>query len=121
MMRRTIDPMNPPPLTRRWLPLTAAALAALTLSACQEPASKPVGGIADGEILPGSVSDAMIPLDTVRSQPPLAPKSASSDSTADKSDQKADERAGPKDKAKPAAKAPAPAAAAEPETDPTAE
>lgn len=29
---------------------------------------------AAGEILPGSVSDAMLPYDTVRSQPPLAPK-----------------------------------------------
>lgn len=27
-----------------------------------------------GEILPGSVSDAMLPYDTVRSQPPLAPR-----------------------------------------------
>ncbi|MGN6356532.1 MAG: hypothetical protein ACTHLU_03520 [Novosphingobium sp.] len=30
--------------------------------------------IAVGEILPGSVSDAMLPYDTVRSQPPLAPR-----------------------------------------------
>ena len=29
--------------------------------------------LALGEILPGSASDAMLPLDTVRSQPPLAP------------------------------------------------
>lgn len=29
---------------------------------------------AGGEILPGSASDAMLPLDTVTSQPPLAPK-----------------------------------------------
>lgn len=29
---------------------------------------------AAGEILPGSISDAMLPYDTVRSQPPLAPK-----------------------------------------------
>lgn len=28
---------------------------------------------AAGEILPGSISDAMLPYDTVRSQPPLAP------------------------------------------------
>ena len=31
------------------------------------------GATAAGEVLPGSVSDAMLPLDTVRSQPPLAP------------------------------------------------
>ena len=29
---------------------------------------------AGGEILPGSASDAMLPLDTVTSQPPLAPR-----------------------------------------------
>lgn len=44
------------------------------LSACQ--AEKQADNrSAEGEILPGSVSDAMLPLDTVRSQPPLAPKS----------------------------------------------
>ena len=31
------------------------------------------GATAAGEVLPGSASDAMLPLDTVRSQPPLAP------------------------------------------------
>ncbi len=31
------------------------------------------GGTAAGEVLPGSVSDAMLPLDTVKSQPPPAP------------------------------------------------
>ena len=31
---------------------------------------------AAGEILPGSISDAMLPYDTVRSQPPLAPPEA---------------------------------------------
>ncbi|MEO5587744.1 MAG: hypothetical protein ABIQ81_08640 [Novosphingobium sp.] len=29
---------------------------------------------AAGEILPGSISDAMLPYDTVRSQPPMAPE-----------------------------------------------
>jgi hypothetical protein len=29
--------------------------------------------VAAGEVLPGSASDAMLPLDTLRSQPPLAP------------------------------------------------
>lgn len=45
----------------------------LALAGCGNE-SKPTGGSADGEILPGSASDAMLPLDTVRSQPPLAPK-----------------------------------------------
>jgi hypothetical protein len=35
---------------------------------------------AAGEILPGSISDAMLPYDTVRSQPPLAPKTVASGS-----------------------------------------
>ena len=33
---------------------------------------------AEGEILPGSASDAMLPYDTVRSQPPLAPPPSAS-------------------------------------------
>lgn len=54
----------------RVLPLLALAPLAL-LSACD-------GGGADdtrtasGEVLEGTISDAMLPLDTVRSQPPLA-------------------------------------------------
>lgn len=47
---------------------------ALALAACGKAADKSTGGTADGEILPGSASDAMLPLDSVRSQPPLAPK-----------------------------------------------
>ena len=46
----------------------------VALAACQgedKPAQK---GTAAGEILEGSASDAMLPLDTVRSQPPLAPR-----------------------------------------------
>ncbi len=47
----------------------------LSLAACDKekaPASK---GSAEGEILDGTVSDAMLPVDTVRSQAPLAPRS----------------------------------------------
>ena len=36
---------------------------------------------AAGEILPGSISDAMLPYDTVRSQPPLAPPETTKGST----------------------------------------
>lgn len=56
------------------LPLLALAL--LALSGCQQDAkqAKATGGNAAGEILPGSTSDAMIPVDTLRSQPPAAPK-----------------------------------------------
>ena len=49
-----------------------ATIALLVLSACNKQTDKQVQ--AGGEILPGSASDAMLPLDTVTSQPPLAPK-----------------------------------------------
>ena len=48
--------------------------AALALAACSGETKKETGGKAGGEILPASVSDAMLPRDTVRSQAPLAPK-----------------------------------------------
>ena len=51
----------------------------LALSACKSEEKKAVGGNASGEILPGSVSDAMLPLDTVTSQAPLAPKAETSE------------------------------------------
>lgn len=57
----------------RYFILTAATLA---LSACKGE-QKSSGNTAGGQILPGSTSDAMLPLDTVRSQPPLAPKTES--------------------------------------------
>ncbi|MFO6447954.1 hypothetical protein ACLBKU_12490 [Erythrobacter sp. NE805] len=49
---------------------------ALLLAACGEQASAPAeqGGEASGEILQGSVSDAMIPLDQLTSEAPLAPR-----------------------------------------------
>lgn len=57
-------------MIRSLLPLALLAV----LTACQ--AEKQADNrSAEGEILPASVSDAMLPLDTVRSQPPLAPKS----------------------------------------------
>ncbi len=62
-------------MTRSIAPL----ILALALAGCGKAADKSTGGTADGEILPGSASDAMLPLDSVRSQPPLAPKAAPSD------------------------------------------
>lgn len=51
--------------------LACFTLLPLALAACgKKDASDKAAG---GEILPGSASDAMLPLDTVRSQPPLAP------------------------------------------------
>ena len=56
-----------------------ALLLALTLSlaACeQQAADAPAqqGGAASGEVLQGSISDAMIPLEQLESQAPLAPR-----------------------------------------------
>lgn len=56
----------------------AAFLAALTLlaTACTEEATAPAerGGKAAGEVLGGEISDAMIPLEQLDSQAPLAPR-----------------------------------------------
>lgn len=49
----------------------------LALAACKGGDDTALKDKAGGEILPGSVSDAMLPLDTVRSQPPLAPRTES--------------------------------------------
>lgn len=46
----------------------------IALAACQSEDKPAQKGTAAGEILEGSASDAMLPLDTVRSQPPLAPR-----------------------------------------------
>jgi hypothetical protein len=53
-----------------WLALVAC----LVLGACGSGERETAKGTAAGEILPGSASDAMLPLDTVRSQAPLAPR-----------------------------------------------
>jgi hypothetical protein len=54
-------------------------LAPLVLAACQGETKKAEDQrTAVGEILPGSVSDAMLPYDSLRSQPPLAPKAEGS-------------------------------------------
>jgi hypothetical protein len=52
--------------------LILSLITLLALAACGE-SKKETGGKAAGEILPASVSDAMLPRDTVRSQLPLAP------------------------------------------------
>ena len=54
--------------------LVALAALPLALAACQGEKKPAEARTAQGEILDGSVSDAMLPLDTVRSQPPLAPE-----------------------------------------------
>ncbi len=81
----------------------APALLVLALTGCGGEEDKRAAGAGkvEGEILPGSASDAMIPLDQVKSQAPLAPKTEGGD--------KKDAKAAGKDK-----EAAAPAAPAEP-------
>ncbi|MFM5931832.1 MAG: hypothetical protein ACKOPQ_13075 [Novosphingobium sp.] len=57
--------------------ILAAVAAVLPLAACgdKQPATQ---AQAAGEILPGSISDEMLPMDTATSKPPLAPKTAGS-------------------------------------------
>ncbi len=59
----------------------AALLLSLPLAACKK-AEPPKQAQAGGEILPGSVSDAMLPMDTVTSQAPLAPREVKTDAKA---------------------------------------
>lgn len=61
-------------------------LIALALGACSDDKRDNGAGKAAGEILPGSVSDAMLPLDTVRSQAPLAPKAEAAGNKAAETD-----------------------------------
>jgi hypothetical protein len=52
--------------------LLAAAAACLATAACGKKAAE--GNKATGEVLEGTISDAMIATDRVRSDPPLAPR-----------------------------------------------
>ena len=57
----------------RFVALCAVLLIGL-LAACSDDAADPAdgtGGVASGEVLEGSISDAMLPLDELRSQAPL--------------------------------------------------
>ena len=54
--------------------LAAAALACLVLAGCEKKAAE--GNKAAGEVLEGTITDAMIATDEVRSEPPLAPHAA---------------------------------------------
>lgn len=55
------------------LHLACLGALAVALTACSGEKKASQQGTAAGEILPASASDAMLPYDTVRSQPPLAP------------------------------------------------
>ncbi|QDH35935.1 hypothetical protein [Porphyrobacter sp. YT40] len=65
--------------------LAPLAVLALALAACGDEAAPAAqqGGAASGEVLEGSISDAMIPLDQVTSQAPLAPRQAAQASDLD--------------------------------------
>ena len=56
----------------------ALVLATAALAGCGKDKAADPKAQAAGEVLPGSISDAMLPLDTVRSQPPLAPRAEGS-------------------------------------------
>ena len=60
------------------LRLLSLWLVPLALAGCQQEKKPAEARTAQGEILPGSASDAMLPLDSVRSQPPLAPQEQAS-------------------------------------------
>jgi len=64
--------------------LSVLALA-LLLAGCGKWFSAPAeqGGEASGEVLPGTASDAMIPLDELKSEAPLAPRQAATDAPDD--------------------------------------
>lgn len=82
-----------------------ALIAMLALAACQQEKSN-APSVAGGQILEGAASDAMLPLDTVRSQAPPAPQTGTARAT-----QSADEAAAEES----AAAEPAQSAAATPE------
>lgn len=94
--------------------LIAPALLAVLLSGCGGDGAKKAegAGTAQGEVLPGSVSDAMVPLDQVKSQAPLAPKVESADKKDDKAPDKSKSNtaAKPDDEPAPAEVEAAPAA-----------
>ena len=86
--------------------LVYVALAlALALPACDGGKKQAAHGTAGGEVLEGSVSDAMLPVDRVRSQPPLAPKSDGGDQPAKQRDEVGKGKSGASDSRSPAGRA----------------
>jgi nucleoid-associated protein YgaU len=76
------------------LRLAALVLAAvLALAGCKAEQKSQTQGTAGGEVLPGTVSDAMLPIDSVRSQPPLAPRPTAAGKAAGTADAAASEAA----------------------------
>ena len=73
----------------------AAALACLILGGCERKAAE--GTKATGEVLEGTITDAMIATDEVRSEPPLAPQTAKAGDEADAEEAPAVETSRPED------------------------
>lgn len=82
-------------------PLAAIALlSVIALGGCKKDA--PTQAAASGQILPGSISDAMVPEDQLTSQPPLAPQTGrpgKAAASADATDAAAADEAAPADAA----------------------
>ena len=95
-----------------------ALLLALPLApaACDQQADAPAeqGGAASGEVLPATVSDAMIPLEQLDSQAPLAPRQAQAEGENIDAEQPEVEPVEGIDAAPAPVEAPAPAPAAPP-------
>jgi hypothetical protein len=101
-------------MIRRIRFLLASACLIATLSACHQQ-QKAGHGEVSGQILPGSVSDAMLPYDAVKSKPPLAPREADGQGDNAAGDNAADsaDKAGSSDSAAPeVAASPSPVAPA---------
>jgi len=56
--------------------LLLVALSTLALAACHKGAKNNDQRTASGEVLQGSIGDAMIPYESLKSKPPLAPRTA---------------------------------------------
>ncbi|MXP41833.1 hypothetical protein GRI75_09290 [Altererythrobacter soli] len=100
-------------LTRFLAPLVPLAL----LAACgDEPAADGDGRSASGQVLEGTISDDMLPLDKLQSEPPLlAPELAPSRDGARGEAGEAGAAGGTPDEAEPAGDEPAEAEASQPE------
>ena len=90
-------------------PAFALALVALALAGCDEPAAPPSeqGGEAAGEVLGGSISDDMIPLEQLRSEAPPMPRQSAAPA-AEAGEDAADEGEAQSEGAEAAPAAPAP-------------
>lgn len=97
--------------------MTRAALLitlCLAAAACQDRSADPAqeGAGASGEVLEGSISDAMIPLEQLNSQAPLAPRAAPPVGDVDAEQPEVEPAPGINDAPPAPAPAPAPAAPA---------